>query len=136
MKCSETGLSLSVLLLSLALLTGCEFECESEDAKKWRSVASMPYVYDADDRCEVVQELTDQHLLGQIAAEDESADVRVAAVSKLTDQAVLQKIVEDGDNWERVRADAVERLDDQTIRARLAMEDKSEAKGKMWLSGR
>jgi hypothetical protein len=64
--------------------------------------------------------LTDQSLLGKIAAEATDADVRSAAVAKLTDQTLLAKIaVEDKDG--SLRSAAMANLTDQGLLGKIAV---------------
>jgi len=65
--------------------------------------------------------LTDQKLLADIAENDKDGGVRGAALEKLSDQKILMYFVQDKENPDRWWA--IKKLTDQTMLAKIALED-------------
>jgi hypothetical protein len=78
---------------------------------------------EAEVRAAAAAKLTDPELLARIAAKDPSPDVRRAAVPGLGPAALATRAVQDLDP--KVRAEAVARLTDQMLLARIAQKDEA-----------
>ena len=73
-------------------------------------------------RCELIDHITDEGSLTEIALNDPDRNARLRAVSHIWDQSVLAAIAEKADEW-AVRSAAVKKLTDREVLERIAAQD-------------
>ena len=73
-------------------------------------------------RCELIDHITDEGALTEIALNDPDRNARLRAVSHIWDQSALAVIAEKNDEW-GVRSAAVKKLTDREALERIAAQD-------------